>query len=104
MCIRDRLKWLHPDMERNSDDRSVFAGLVTLAWEDLKTSERRAAYDAGQKDRERNASPRRSKAGEKKRTAGKYGRSGPNAGMRAHAGRPPGLWRALLMLFGSARH
>ena len=98
------LKWLHPDMERNSDDRSVFAGRVTLAWEDLKTSERRAAYDAVQKDRERNALPRRSKAGEKKRTAGKHGRSGPNAGMRAHAGRPPGLWRALLMLFGSARH
>ena len=99
------LKWLHPDMERNSsDDRSVFAGRVTLAWEDLKTSERRAAYDALQKDREGTASPRRSRAGEKKRTADKRGRSGPNAGMRARASRPPGFWQALLTLFGPARH
>jgi hypothetical protein len=99
------LKWLHPDMERNnSDDRSVFAGRVTLAWEDLKTSERRAAYDALQKDRARDASPRRSKAGNKKRTADKHGKSGPNAGVRARAGQPPRFWQALLMLFGSARH
>lgn len=99
------LKWLHPDMERDSsDDRSVFAGRVTLAWEDLKTSERRAAYDALQKERERNVSPRPSKVGEKKRTAGKHGKSRPDAGMRARSGQPSGLWRALLMLFGSARH
>ena len=36
-------------MEHNgSGDRSLFAGRVTLAWEDLKTAERRAAYDAQQ--------------------------------------------------------
>lgn len=99
------LKWLHPDMERNSgDDRSVFAGRVTLAWEDLKTSERRAAYDALQKDRERNVSPRHSKVGKKKRTAGKHAKSGQDAGTRARSSQPSGLWRALFMLFGSARH
>ena len=44
------LRWLHPDMEHNgTGDRSVFAARITLAWEDLKTAERRAAYDALQK-------------------------------------------------------
>jgi hypothetical protein len=95
------LKCLHPDMERNSsNDRSVFAGRVTLAWEDLKTAERRAAYDARQEDRERNSSPRRRKASEN----GRGKSSGSNAAIRARAGQPSGLWRALLTLFGSARH
>jgi pyruvate/2-oxoglutarate dehydrogenase complex dihydrolipoamide acyltransferase (E2) component len=39
------LKWLHPDRDRN-DPRAVFASRVTGAWNDLKTPERRAAYDA----------------------------------------------------------
>lgn len=45
------LKWLHPDRVPASGevqyfDRSALAGLVTGAWENLKTGERRAAYDA----------------------------------------------------------
>jgi hypothetical protein len=44
------LRWLHPDrMTMSVDDlridRTVFAHRVTHAWEDLKTSERRATYD-----------------------------------------------------------
>jgi DnaJ domain len=38
------VKALHPDVDREGD-RSVMAARVTRAWEDLKTSERRAAYD-----------------------------------------------------------
>lgn len=38
------LKALHPDLSQNKD-RSVFTGRVTRAWEDLKTQERRDAYD-----------------------------------------------------------
>ena len=38
------LRWLHPDLDRR-DERSVFAARVTRAWNDLKTRERRAAYD-----------------------------------------------------------
>jgi hypothetical protein len=38
------LRWLHPDVDRNSE-RSVFARRVTRAWNDLKTQERRDAYD-----------------------------------------------------------
>jgi hypothetical protein len=38
------LRWLHPDLDPRAA-RSVFATRVTLAWNDLKTSDRRAAYD-----------------------------------------------------------
>jgi hypothetical protein len=38
------LRWLHPDHD-GQGDRSVFAARVTRAWNDLKTEERRAAYD-----------------------------------------------------------
>ena len=38
------LRWLHPDLDRHGE-RSVFAARVTRAWNDLKTQERRAAYD-----------------------------------------------------------
>jgi hypothetical protein len=38
------LQWLHPDLDRKGE-RSVFATRVTRAWNDLKTQERRAAYD-----------------------------------------------------------
>lgn len=39
------VRWLHPDLER-SGERSIFVKRVTAAWEDLKTPERRMAYDA----------------------------------------------------------
>jgi hypothetical protein len=39
------LRWLHPDKDPQND-RSLFAARVTRAWNDLKTPERRAAYDA----------------------------------------------------------
>ena len=38
------LRWLHPDRD-GQDARSVFAGRVTRAWSDLKSEERRVAYD-----------------------------------------------------------
>ena len=37
-------RWLHPDMDRHGE-HAVFVGRVTKAWNDLKTPERRAAYD-----------------------------------------------------------
>ncbi len=48
------LKWLHPDRVPASGEvqhfnKSALAGLVTGAWENLKTGERRAAYDASRK-------------------------------------------------------
>jgi hypothetical protein len=38
------LRWLHPDLDPHGE-RSVFARRVTRAWNDLKTQERREAYD-----------------------------------------------------------
>jgi len=38
------LRWLHPDLDRRGE-RSVFIGRVTAAWNNVKTPERRAAYD-----------------------------------------------------------
>jgi hypothetical protein len=44
------LRWLHPD-RGPGEERSVFVGRVTAAWNDLKTPERRAAYDAALRHR-----------------------------------------------------
>ena len=41
------MQWLHPDLD-HCEARSVFAAKVTRAWNDLKTPERRAAYDRAQ--------------------------------------------------------
>jgi len=38
------MRWLHPDMDPEGR-RSMFASRVSLAWNDLKTAERRATYD-----------------------------------------------------------
>ena len=38
------IRWLHPD-SNPSGRRSVFVNRITRAWDDLKTPERRAAYD-----------------------------------------------------------
>ena len=37
------LRWLHPDT--NSEQSALYPGRVTRAWDDLKTPERRRAYD-----------------------------------------------------------
>ena len=42
------LRWLHPDVDPRGE-RSIFIGKVTAAWNDLKTPERRAAYDAARR-------------------------------------------------------
>jgi hypothetical protein len=39
------LRWVHPDVGQNAE-RIVFVGRVTSAWDNLKTPERRAAYNA----------------------------------------------------------
>jgi hypothetical protein len=56
------LRWLHPDKDPRGQ-RSIFAGRVTAAWEDLKTPERRATYDAFMSSRDRKLRSRRSRRG-----------------------------------------
>jgi hypothetical protein len=54
------LRWLHPDVAAGAE-RSIFAGRITAAWEDLKTPERRAEYDRSMGGAARHKSIRRSK-------------------------------------------
>jgi len=42
------LRWLHPDLDPQ-EERRIFIGKITAAWNDLKTPERRAAYDEQQR-------------------------------------------------------
>ena len=39
------LRWVHPDLDKHGS-RASFATRVSQAWDDLKTTERREAYDA----------------------------------------------------------
>jgi DnaJ-class molecular chaperone len=83
------LRWLHPD-KLHSDERRALAERVTLAWEDLKTPERRAAYDA--KDH-----------GSKPKTSGRNRYPAPvrRAGAGGPRGQGPSFIRlALFRLFG----
>jgi hypothetical protein len=41
------LRWLHPDTQHG---QSIYIGRVTAAWNDLKTAERRAAYDSARRE------------------------------------------------------
>ena len=52
------LRWLHPDLDPRGD-RSIFIGRVTAAWNDLKTPERRAAYDNAQRNAKDKRKPHR---------------------------------------------
>lgn len=58
------LRWLHPDVDADGA-RSVFAHRVTEAWNNLKTPERRAAYDV----QRRAAASRKSKSTSRSRRA-----------------------------------
>jgi hypothetical protein len=50
------MRWLHPDLDPEGE-RSTYAHRVTLAWNDLKTPERRLAYD--ERSRSSSVGPRR---------------------------------------------
>ena len=101
------LRWLHPDLDRHGE-RKVFATRVTRAWNDLKTPERRAAYDQAlrrtlaDKARLRDRKHARGKRnGSSRGLVPRYG--APRAfGPHVHRHNPPGLLRRLLMsLFGA---
>ena len=101
------LRWLHPDLNRQ-DGRSVFVGRVTRAWNDLKTQERRAAYDRKQQAALVDKSLRRKKGARLSKTRGS--KQGLQRGVVASrqslysypAERGGFLYRAILLLFGRA--
>ena len=105
------LRWLHPDLDPQGN-RSIFAGRVTTAWNNLKTPERRAAYDVSRqhskkrsKSRSKNGTSRmgRAKAGQQfGHGHNPRGELGNGAAMR-HVGRAGLLRRALSVLFHRPR-
>lgn len=107
------LKALHPDLDQNKD-RCVFAGRVTGAWEDLKTLERRDAYDQALKERvseqagRSGRTPGRSARSQLRAKQGHLNGARPSAQFLVRRGRvdngaaPPGfLRRTLRYFFGS---
>jgi hypothetical protein len=93
-------RWLHPDMDRHGE-RAVFVGRVTKAWNDLKTPERRAAYDE-RKRRQHAASSLNGQARRVRRRLEDDLR--PWGGASASGMEREGfLRRALSILFGRAR-
>jgi hypothetical protein len=109
------LRWLHPDMDRLSE-RSLFVGRVIRAWDNLKTPERRVAYDAQQRTLNTNQSHDCGRRGarvksanqvsEAHRTSGApYGRIGKSGRRRdlIRIGRVGLLRRALWLLLGGPR-
>lgn len=112
------LRWLHPDKDLKGD-RSMFATRVTLAWDDVKTPERRAAYDeartqspAGNSGRARNNATRKGDSPKKRppgvrpvSSAAYAGRLASPRSLDLYSDEPKGLLRrALLYLFRGARH
>jgi hypothetical protein len=111
------LRWLHPDHEANSE-RTIYVGRVTNAWNNIKTAERRLAYDATRRLAHDTRPPQRSSGptvgvtpmqrnghaplrparpeGGKPRRNGKSSR-------RSRRKRRGGFWRILAVLLGRAR-
>jgi hypothetical protein len=107
------LRWLHPDLDREGE-RSLFARRVIGAWDDLKTPERRAAYDEARRNLttvrlpSRNGAAHasfRAAAPHKRPKNGPYDRRGKSSrSLEVRKVQRPGfLRRALLFLFGARR-
>jgi hypothetical protein len=110
------LKWLHPDLDRQGV-RSLFARRVTGAWNDLKTPERRAAYDEARRSLHAKKSLLNNEQGARPAPCGKqafkqrlnnsgpyerWGKSGRSLDI-CKIERTGFLLRALFFLFGGTR-
>jgi len=95
------LRWLHPDHDRQGE-RLVFAGRVTRAWNDLKTPERRAAYDQSMQKSLAEKSLFRKRRARRGQSRGSNRHLHSGSGGPYHRGhfyprQPPGLLRRLLL-------
>ena len=102
------MTWLHPDVTRESD-RAVFAPRITAAWNDLKTPERRAAYDAARRMASKVGKHTSKRARPRAATPYHIGRANnrvrggankPRGLHDAFSEPPTGLRRVLSLLFG----
>jgi len=93
--------WLHPDREQSGDD-SVFAARINTAWNQLRSSERRAAYDAERASARPTASVEPEAAGMAATPAGLWQPlpAAPAMGRRRHRVLVFGLLGACLLLGG----
>lgn len=92
------LRWLHPDLDPRGE-RSIFIRRVTAAWNDLKTPERRAAYDAELRTLSAGRKSRTAKSKVGRSHAANGGPSGPSRNHRAgkaRAGARPSFFRRAL--------
>ena len=87
------MRWLHPDTDPEGR-RSMFASRVTRAWNDLKTTERRAAYDRGKRSLSAKTHRGKSKrlSGGKRRTTSARHAQSATSGIYAGA-KQSLLWR-----------
>lgn len=81
------MKWLHPDTTHDGE-RSVFAARIATAWNNLKTPDRRAAYDSERQAAcvSRRAERRRAAGQKSGRGAGSAGRAPRSGSGRSHRG------------------
>jgi hypothetical protein len=96
------MRWMHPDVAPQGDrsDRSVFAPRIAAAWNNLKTAERRSAYDSERQRAVGNREPTRSASQELRSMSGRSRRS--TASSHAHGIRLPRILRAFLL--GKSRY
>ena len=97
------LRWLHPDHEANSA-RALFAGRVTQAWNDVKTTDRRVAYDASRGNDANNASYRDVAAQPQSRPAAASPRRATAHPPRRPPRRRNSFWRYLKHLLRQGSH
>jgi hypothetical protein len=89
------LRWLHPDVDPQGE-RSIFAARVTKAWSDLKTADRRNAYDQKLQKTLGDAALRQ------KEKARRSKRARSHASVRRNYEEPGLVRRLLFTLFGRA--
>lgn len=110
------LRGLHPDMDRKAE-RSMFAGRVTLAWDNLKTPDRRTAYDTARRSLYLKETLHRTEGGAPAKSGKQVPKQHLNDGAQYERGGKPGrsrntnrterrglLRRALRFLLVGARH
>ncbi|MCL4767799.1 MAG: J domain-containing protein [Hyphomicrobiaceae bacterium] len=104
------MRWLHPD-SNGEGQHGLFAGRVTSAWDDLKTADRRLAYDRRLSELDASRPSRNSRARSSSAKSGRRRKHMPAAhGYEARAvdvyrGRPAGfIRRALWLLLGRPQH
>jgi hypothetical protein len=103
------MKWLHPDTARQ-EEQSIFAARIATGWNNLKTPDRRAAYDRELQPASRNRRTARSRAeGDREpgaRSASQPPRSRSGRSRRGAASREPRRSRlpwVLAFLLGKPR-